>query len=262
MTTQNTATLPDANVSNPKDESVDAVQSTATENKANDEHAPMALKDRFRKFLPVVVDVETAGFNAQTDALLEIACIPVLLDAHGVFYPGEPYNAHIEPFEGANLEPSALAFTGIDPNNPMRKAIAEDEKTALRRIFKGLKEVRRDEGCRQCVLIGHNAHFDLAFLNAAVLRTNSKNHNPFHNFSVFDTVTLSALAFGQTVLARACKAAGLEFDGNNAHSALYDTQKTAELFCHILNHYPMLANAMHNEEKKEEETKEIINNSK
>ena len=134
----------------------------------------------------------------------------------------------------------------------MRKAIAEDEKTALRRIFKGLKDVRRDEECRQCVLIGHNAHFDLAFLNAAVLRTNSKNHNPFHNFSVFDTVTLSALAFGQTVLARACKAAGLEFDGKNAHSALYDTQKTAELFCHILNNYPMLANALHNEDAKEE----------
>ena len=206
--------------------------------------APMSLKERFRKFLPVVVDVETAGFNANTDALLEIACIPILLDEHGVFYPGEALNAHIEPFKGANLEPSALAFTGIDPNNPMRKAIAEDEKTALRRIFKGLKEVRKAEDCRQCVLIGHNAHFDLNFLNAAVLRTNNKNYNPFHQFSVFDTVTLSALAFGQTVLARACKAAGLEFDGNNAHSALYDTQKTAELFCHILNHYSMMPNAL------------------
>lgn len=251
MTNQNTATLPDAEVSNSTDDDLNVIPSAATEDKGDDEKTPLSLKDRFRKFLPVVVDVETAGFNSQTDALLEIACIPVLLDEHGVFYPGEALNAHIEPFEGANLEPSALAFTGIDPNNPMRKAIAEDEKTALRRIFKGLKEVRREEECRQCVLIGHNAHFDLAFLNAAVLRTNSKNHNPFHNFSVFDTVTLSALAFGQTVLARACKAAGLEFDGKNAHSALYDTQKTAELFCHILNNYPMLANAMHNEEATE-----------
>ena len=208
MTNQNIATLPDEDLSNPKSASLDATLSTSTEDAASvtDEQAPMALKDRFRKFLPVVVDVETAGFNAQTDALLEIACIPVLLNEQGVFYPGEAFNAHIEPFEE----------------------------------------------CRQCVLIGHNAHFDLAFLNAAVLRTNSKNHNPFHNFSVFDTVTLSALAFGQTVLARACKAAGLEFDGKNAHSALYDTQKTAELFCHILNNYPMLANALHNEDAKEE----------
>lgn len=209
-----------------------------------DRTTSLKLSERFRKFMPVVVDVETAGFNAQTDALLEIACIPILLDEAGHFYPSDAINAHIEPFEGANLEPRALAFTGIDPNNPMRKAIAEDEKSALRRIFKALKEVRREHECRQCVLVGHNAHFDLAFLNAAIERTNSKNHSPFHAFSVFDTVTLSALAFGQTVLARACKAAGLEFDGNDAHSALYDTQKTAELFCHILNHYPMLPNAL------------------
>lgn len=253
MTTQHDAALPKNDLANTDNTCLTTTSSaTADSNSATEEQAPMRLKERFRKFLPVVVDVETAGFNAQTDALLEIACIPVLLDEQGVFYPGEAFNAHIEPFEGANLEPSALAFTGIDPNNPLRKAIAEDEKTALRRIFKGLKEVRRAEDCRQCVLIGHNAHFDLAFLNAAVLRTNSKNHNPFHNFSVFDTVTLSALAFGQTVLARACKAAGLDFDGNDAHSALYDTQKTAELFCHILNSYPMLANAIHNEQENTE----------
>lgn len=230
---------------NPTSSTSSAVADNASKIPA--EQKPMLLKERFRKFLPVVVDVETAGFNAQTDALLEIACIPILMDEEGVFYLGEALNAHIEPFEGANLEPKALAFTGIDPNNPMRKAIAEDEKTALRRIFKELKEVRREQECRQCVLIGHNAHFDLGFLNAAVLRTNSKNHNSFHQFSVFDTVTLAALAFGQTVLARACKAAGLDFDGNDAHSALYDTQKTAELFCHILNNYPMLANALHAE---------------
>jgi ribonuclease T len=248
MTTPNNTDLPN------DDLLINTVTDPLTAQETPEDSAPMSLKERFRKFLPVVVDVETAGFNAQTDALLEMACIPILLDEQGVFYPGEALNAHIEPFEGANLEPSALAFTGIDPNNPMRKAIAEDEKTALRRIFKGLKEVRRTEECRQCVLIGHNAHFDLSFLNAAVLRTNSKNHNPFHQFSVFDTVTLAALAFGQTVLARACKAAGLDFDGNNAHSALYDTQKTAELFCHILNHYPMLPNALHTEQTKVELT--------
>ena len=255
MTIQNDAALPENNANNTSNVT-NTSNATNTTDGNTDEQAPMTLKERFRKFLPVVVDVETAGFNAQTDALLEIACIPVLLNEQGVFYPGEALNAHIEPFEGANLEPSALAFTGIDPKNPLRKAIAEDEKTALRRIFKGLKEVRRTEDCRQCVLIGHNAHFDLGFLNAAVMRTNSKNHNPFHNFSVFDTVTLSALAFGQTVLARACKAAGIDFDGKDAHSALYDTQKTAELFCHILNSYPMLSNAMHLEQSNSEVTED------
>lgn len=198
------------------------------------------IAERFRNFLPVVVDVETAGFNATTDALLEIACQPILMDTDGKLYPSDAISAHINPFKGANLEASALEFTGIDPNNPLRKAIAEDEKVALRRIFKQLKDIRRDNNCRQCVLIGHNAHFDLAFLNAAIERTNSKNHSPFHAFSVFDTVTLAGLAFGQTVLARACATAGIEFSSREAHSAIYDTQKTAELFCFIMNSYPML----------------------
>lgn len=208
----------------------------------NEKKEQTPLASRFRGFMPVVVDVETAGFNAYTDALLEIAFIPILMNDEGKLYQGDPLNAHIEPFAGANLEKAALEFTGINPDNPMRKLIAEDEKTALRRIFKALREVKNTQGCRQCILVGHNAHFDLGFLNAAIARTNSKNHSPFHAFSVLDTASLSALAFGQTVLSRSCKMAGIDFDNNNAHSALYDTQMTAELFCHIFNEIPMLPN--------------------
>lgn len=202
------------------------------------EKSPLAK--RFRGFMPVVVDVETAGFNAQTDALLEIACIPILMNDEGKLYQGEALNAHIEPFAGANLEKSALEFTGINPDSPFRKAIAQDEKQAIRQIFKALKEVKNAHGCRQCILVGHNAHFDLGFLNALIARTNSKNQSPFHAFSVLDTASLSALAYGHTVLAKTCLMAGIEFDNNHAHSALYDTQKTAELFCKIFNELPML----------------------
>lgn len=210
-------------------------------------HAPQPndlLRQRFRNFMPIVVDVETAGFNAKTDALLEIACIPILMDDHGKFFAGEAINAHIEPFSGANLDPRALQFTGINPDSPLRKAIAEDEKKAIQRIFKHLKTVRQQYKCTKCILVGHNAHFDLNFLNALIERSHSKNQNQFHQFSVLDTVSLSALAFGQTVLAKACQCAGIEFNGSEAHSALYDTQKTAELFCYILNNYPMLATAL------------------
>lgn len=208
---------------------------------------PTTLKDnksplarRFRGFMPVVVDVETAGFNAQTDALLEIACIPILMNDDGKLHQAKPLHAHIEPFVGANLEPSALEFTGINPDSPFRKAIAQDEKKAIRQIFKSLKETKNAHGCRQCILVGHNAHFDLGFLNAVITRTNSKNQSPFHAFSVLDTASLSALAYGHTVLAQTCSMAGIEFDNQYAHSALYDTQKTAELFCQIFNNMNML----------------------
>lgn len=204
------------------------------EESVTSENLPV-IGQRFRGFLPVVVDVETAGFNSQTDALLEIACIPIVYNENGEFVPGEALHAHINPFEGANLDRRSLDFIGIDPSSPLRIAMAEDEKTALKRIFKALTEVRREQKCTHAVLVGHNAHFDLGFLQAAVARTGTKNQNPFHSFSVFDTVTLSAMMFGQTVLARSCMQAGIEFDGKEAHSALYDTQKTAELFCYILN---------------------------
>ena len=199
------------------------------------ETQPVVIGQRFRGFLPVVVDVETAGFNADTDALLEIACIPIVYDAEGKFVPGEAHHAHINPFEGANLDRRSLDFIGVDPFNPMRLAMAEDEKSALKRMFKAVNEVRKQQHCTHAVLVGHNAHFDLGFLKAAIARTGTKNQNPFHSFSVFDTVTLSAVMFGQTVLAKSCIHAGIEFDGKEAHSALYDTQKTAELFCYILN---------------------------
>ncbi len=199
-----------------------------------DSTAPL-MGQRFRGFLPVVVDVETAGFNAQTDALLEIACIPIVYNEQGEFVPGQAFHAHINPFEGAHLDRRSLDFIGIDPFSPLRVAMAEDEKSALKRIFKSLNDVRHAQQCTHAVLVGHNAHFDLGFLQAAVARTGTKNQSPFHSFSVFDTVTLSAVMFGQTVLAKSCIQAGIEFDGKEAHSALYDTQKTAELFCYILN---------------------------
>ncbi|HEB94092.1 MAG TPA: ribonuclease T [Gammaproteobacteria bacterium] len=193
---------------------------------------------RFRGFLPVAVDVETAGFNAETDALLEIAAVPIHMDSEGRVYPGQTVSAHVQPFPGANLEASALAFTGIDPHHPLR--IAEAEGPVLKKIFEPIRNAIKGSGCSRAILVGHNPAFDLAFLKAAVARTGIKR-NPFHQFSTFDTATLAGLAYGQTVLARAIAAAGIEWDNNRAHSAVYDTEKTAELFCKIINLWGDLA---------------------
>ncbi len=190
------------------------------------------IADRFRGFLPVVVDVETAGFDAERDALLEVAAVIVRMDSEGRLYAGEPISAHVEPFAGANLEEKALAFNGIDPYNPLRGAVGERE--ALERLFQPIRQEIRNTGCKRAILVGHNAAFDLGFLHAAARRANIKR-NPFHPFSTFDTVSLAGLAYGQTVLARAIAAAGIEWDSNEAHSAIYDTVKTAELFCRIVN---------------------------
>jgi len=187
---------------------------------------------RFRGFLPVIVDVETGGFNAETDALLEVAAVTLRMDEDGLLHRDETFDCHLDPFEGANIEQSALDFTGIDPSSPERDA--QPEMFALPEIFSAIRKAVKANGCTRAVMVAHNAHFDLGFINAAADRCQIKR-NPFHPFSCFDTATLAGLAFGQTVLAKACIAAGMEFSNSEAHSAAYDAEKTADLFCLIVN---------------------------
>lgn len=192
------------------------------------------IAERFRGFLPVVVDVETGGFNSRTDALLEIAA--VLLESHhdGTLARGQTVRYHVKPFEGANLEPASLAVNGIDPHHPLRPAI--DERDALQRVFREVRRAIREANCSRAILVGHNSSFDLAFLNEAIARCSLKR-NPFHPFSSFDTATLCGVAYGQTVLARAVQAAGLIWDESSAHSAAYDAEITADIFCDIVNRF-------------------------
>jgi ribonuclease T len=195
------------------------------------------IADRFRGFLPVVVDVETGGFNPQTDALLEIAACIIRMDDFGRLFIAETVNVHVEPFEGANIDPKSLEITGIRLDSPLRQALPEKE--ALSRIAQPVRKEVRATGCQRAILVGHNAFFDLSFVNAVILRTDFKR-SPFHPFSSFDTATLAGLAFGQTVLSRAVQSAGLEWNESEAHSALYDTEKTAALFCSIVNRWKIL----------------------
>ncbi|RLA31520.1 MAG: ribonuclease T [Gammaproteobacteria bacterium] len=193
-----------------------------------------SIAQRFRSFLPVVVDVETGGFNCRTDALLEIAAVLIDPQEDGTLMRGETIRYHVKPFEGANLEPASLAVNGIDPHHPLRPAI--DERDALQRVFREVRRAVRESHCTRAILVGHNAAFDLGFLNEAVARTAIKR-NPFHPFSSFDTATLCGVAYGQTVLARAVKAAGMTWDENSAHSAAYDAEITTDVFCDIVNRF-------------------------
>ncbi len=197
--------------------------------------APVA--QRFRGFLPVVIDVETAGFDAGIHALLEVAAVIMLPDKHGDWRRLETHAAHVEPFEGAKMEQASLDFIGVDPYHPFRGAVSEKE--ALQKIFAPIRTAVKNHGCSRAILVGHNAAFDLGFINAAVKRTQIKR-NPFHQFSCFDTATLGGLACQQTVLAKAAQAIGINWDNSQAHSAIYDAERTAELFCYIVNRWDAL----------------------
>jgi ribonuclease T len=198
------------------------------------EPARSGMAMRFRGFLPIVVDVETGGFNAATDALLEIAAVVVEMDESGRLHLGETHRQHVQPFEGANIEQASLEVNGIDPYHPLRPALPEKE--ALQAIFREVRAAVRNAGCTRAILVGHNAFFDLNFLNAAVERCGIKR-NPFHPFSSFDTATLGGVAYGQTVLSRIAAAADMKFDSESAHSAVYDARITARIFCRIVNDF-------------------------
>jgi ribonuclease T len=211
---------------------MDATPSPNPEAAATPERPPMA--SRFRGFLPVVVDVETGGFDCERHALLEIAAIPIELDEAGFYRPGEVVASHVDPFPGAEIDPRSLEITGIVLDHPFR--MAREERAALDHVFAKVRQAVKRHGCQRAILVGHNASFDLGFVNAAVRRTGHKR-NPFHPFSTFDTVTLGGLAYGQTVLSKAVQAAGLSWNDDDAHSAIYDTERTAELFCLVMNRW-------------------------
>ncbi len=193
-----------------------------------------AISTRFRGFLPVVIDVETGGVNPQTDALLEIAAVTLRMNRQGYLKPHSTVAYHVVPFPGGHLDPTSMAVNGIDPYHPFRRALPETD--VLNAVFKEVRREVKETGCNRAILVGHNAFFDLGFVNAAAARNGIKR-NPFHPFSSFDTVSLAGLAYGQTVLARAASAADLSWDTNEAHSAIYDAERTADLFCLVVNRW-------------------------
>ena len=193
----------------------------------------LVLKNRFRKYLPVVVDIETGGFDPDTNAILEIA-ITLIEEKDKKLVVGETYRHHITPFDGSIVEKESLEFTKIKLDHPLRVSVSEID--ALNDLFKIINKTKNKYECSRAILVGHNAHFDSSFLTAAYKRNKIKK-TPFHKFSVIDTVSLGVLETGQTVLARICDELDINYDNDEAHSAAYDSNVTAKVFCSIVNKF-------------------------
>lgn len=192
----------------------------------------MLLNQRFRKYLPVVVDLETGGFDPINNAILEIAVTLIGQNDKYELVVLDTHRYHIDPYKDLIVEQESLDFTKIKLDHPLRKAVSEKE--ALTELFKIINKAKSEYSCSRAILVGHNAHFDLAFIKESIKRNNIKK-SPFHPFSVLDTVSLGAMHTQQTVLARVCESLNINYDSNEAHSAAYDAEITAKVFCNIIN---------------------------
>jgi len=191
----------------------------------------MEMKARFRGYLPVVIDLETGGFDSRANAVLEIAAITLDFEDDRLVVGGRHHWA-VAPHPNTSIEPASLQVTGIDLDDPGRAAVAEAR--AVRQLFRVVRAEVKRHGCQRAIVTAHNAHFDHRFLHAAATRNGIKR-SPFHPFSVMDTVALAAVAYGHTVLREACTRAGIAYDPDSAHAAHYDAEVTAALFCAVVN---------------------------
>ena len=191
----------------------------------------MEMRTRFRGFLPVVIDLETGGFDKDIHAVLQIAAVSLAWTADRISID-QVRGWNVIPHPLMRVEEESLRITGIDLADPRRDAL--DEEDAVRELFRFIRREVRRNGCERAVLTAHNAHFDHGFVTSAAER-NGVKRNPFHPFTVIDTASLAAVAYGHTVLSEACARAGIAFEGGRAHAAMYDAEATAKLFCLIVN---------------------------
>lgn len=191
------------------------------------------MASRFRGYLPVVIDLETGGFDSARHAILEIGLVHVTFKGEELV-PDSRWRSAVSPYPGSEIDPASLKVTGIDPEDPQRGAV--EEKTAFKQMFVNVRRAMKQAGCQRAILVAHNAAFDQQFLAGALQRNNLKR-SPFHPFSFIDTASLAAVAFGHTVLSEACARAGIPFEAHRAHSALYDAERAAELFCLVVNRW-------------------------
>ena len=197
----------------------------------------MNMAGRFRGFLPVIVDLETGGFDAEKNAILQVAAVQVTFEEDQLVIADE-WEKSVIPYMGSIIEPEALKVTGIVLSNENREA--ESEHAVLSEMFSIVRKAIKREECHRAILVAHNAAFDQQFMLRAAERNNIKR-NPFHPFSFIDTASLAAVAYGHTVLREACLRAGIAFNQEKAHDALYDASRTAELFCSIVNGWEQLS---------------------
>jgi DNA polymerase-3 subunit epsilon len=157
----------------------------------------------------VVVDLETTGLSALTSEICEIGAVRVRC-----LEPGATFQTLVRPRTG-RLPGAVAALTGIREADLRR---APPPEAAVRRFLRFAGD---------CVLVAHNARFDVAFLDRAVEGITGRRLAA----PVVDTVALARTLLAGRV-ARTSLSSLSHFFGTSVepcHRALPDAQATAEV---------------------------------
>jgi DNA polymerase-3 subunit epsilon len=166
----------------------------------------------------VVFDTETTGLNPAVDEVCQIAAVRVV---NGKIVEGERFDMLVNP--GRKIPAASTAVHHIT-NDMVEDAVSVTE--AMRRFHTFA------EGC---VLVAHNAPFDMAFLRRREAEIGKRFEQP-----ILDTVLCSAILYGQSAehtLDALCARLHIRIPEADRHTAIGDAIGTGEAFRKMI---PML----------------------
>ncbi|KIQ95219.1 DNA polymerase III polC-type [Anoxybacillus thermarum] len=179
-----------------------------------DDGVPIAYNEAHRRLMDdtfVVFDVETTGLSAVYDTIIELAAVKVK--------NGEIID-RFESFANPHHPLSATTIELTKITDDMLKD-APDVEEVLEKFYHWIDD---------CVLVAHNATFDIGFLNAGFKKMNrGKVTNP-----VIDTLELARYLYPELKnhrLNTLCKKFNIELTQH--HRAIYDAEATGYLLIHL-----------------------------
>ncbi|MCL6618005.1 MAG: PHP domain-containing protein, partial [Anoxybacillus ayderensis] len=180
-----------------------------------DDGVPIAYNEAHRRLMDdtfVVFDVETTGLSAVYDTIIELAAVKVK--------NGEIID-RFESFANPHHPLSATTIELTKITDDMLKD-APDVEEVLEKFYHWIDD---------CVLVAHNATFDIGFLNAGFKKMNrGKVTNP-----VIDTLELARYLYPELKnhrLNTLCKKFNIELTQH--HRAIYDAEATGYLLIHLV----------------------------
>lgn len=186
----------------------------------------------------IFIDTETTGFGTVKHDMIQLGCI---IEIDGEVKEKVAYN--IKPGENVEWSKEAMEKTKLNPEI----AATFPESSDVYKEFEALLGSYIDKYAKQdkAFFVGYNAKFDEEFIRAWFIK-NAPNEDAKQKGNYFgsffwtpsiDVMQLAALRsmrvrqnFPDFKLGTVCKALGIDFNDNEAHSALYDIEKTRELY--------------------------------